>query len=528
MKRIPLLYIKIGAAILAFVLLLCALVFALGSCDDGSDIRLFDVYADEPIVHSPTSMGIINPDSEMRGMWIATVQNINYPSSTKLSKQKLMSELDDIINTAKKLGFNAIFFQVRPSADALYDSDIFPISKYAYGSQRMFSEGDFDILGYLLENAHQNNIRVHAWVNPLRVTAGSASAPETSVDALYALHPARKNPEWVRAYADGKLYFDAGIPEVRDLVASGVREIVERYDVDGVIFDDYFYPYPVSEEIDGGSVDIEFDDAATYKKYGEGYESLGDFRRDSINKMVKSCYDAIKEVDPECLFGVAPFGIWQNDDGKNGGSATGGLSSYNDIYCDPLAWAEGGYIDYLAPQIYWRFTTGIAPYGELVDWWNAALDGTGVELYIAHGVYLYDSWKNIDSEITRQIDYAREKLHYKGSILYGYAAIYANSNGLSDEIDRAFTENIIYSDTTSNGVGFDVTSHADGEAVRGASVVLSGISDPYYPLSVDGAGISRDKDGNFSIVLPLKIGNNVFTFRLGENEYKITLKRNVQ
>ncbi len=525
MKKIPLLYIKIGSAILAFVILLSTVILLLNSCDDGSEVRLFDVFPDEPHVLPTPSMGIINPDSEMRGMWIATVQNINYPSSKNLSKDKLKAELDAIIETAKELGFNAIFFQVRPTADALYDSDIFPVSKYAYGSQRMFREGDFDILGYLLETAHHNNIRVHAWVNPLRVTAGSAAYPETSVDGLYALHPARKNPEWVRAYADGKLYFDAGIPEVRELVAAGVREIVEKYDVDGVIFDDYFYPYPVSEEVDGKSVDIEFDDDGTYEKYGKDFSDKGDFRRDSINKMMKACYDAIKEADPECMFGAAPFGIWNNDDGKNGGSATNGLSSYEDIYCDPLAWASGGYIDYLAPQIYWRFSTKVAPYGTLVDWWNAALDGTGVDLYIAHGVYLYDSWTDIDLEVTRQIEFAREKLHYKGSILYGYAAIAGNSNGLSDEAKEAFSKNIIYSDTTSNGVEFALTSHKNGESVTQKTAVLSGVSDPYYPLSLDGASLSRDKDGNFSVSVVLKFGENDFTFRLGEKEYKITIIR---
>ena len=525
MKKIPLLYIKVGSAILAFVLLLCAVLLALASYDDGSDIRIYDVFPDEPHAPSASSMGIINPDSEMRGMWIATVQNINYPSASNLSNAKLKDELDDIIEKAKELGFNAIFFQVRPTADALYDSDIFPLSKYAYGSQKMFGAWDFDILGYLLERAHQNNIRVHAWVNPLRVTAGSASSPQTDVNALHSMHPARKNPEWVRAYADGKLYFDAGIPEVRELVASGVREIVERYDVDGIIFDDYFYPYPVSEKIDGKEVDIEFDDASTYEKYGAGYDDIADFRRDNINKMIKACYDAIKEVDEECLFGVAPFGIWQNDDGKNGGSATNGLSSYDDIYCDPIAWAKGGYIDYLAPQIYWRFTTGVAPYGTLVDWWNSALDGTGVELYIAHGVYLYDTWKDIDEELTRQIEYARGKLHYKGSILYGYAALAGNSNGLSDEVKDEFSQNIIYSDTVSNGVEFAVSSHSDGEVVRGASVLLIGVSDPYYPLSLDGEPLSRDKNGNFSVLVPLVMGENVITFHSGDTEYKIRLTR---
>lgn len=525
MKKIPLLHIKIASGILAFVLIMVGMVLFLATRDDGSELRLFDLYADEPSRPAPSSMGIINPDSEMRGLWIATVQNINFPSARGLSEDKLKSELDDIIATAKEDGFNAIFFQVRPTSDALYASDIFPLSRYVYGNQKMYEEGDFDVLAYLLEAAHMNNIRVHAWVNPLRVTAGAAGYPQFDLSTLDPSHPARKNPDWVHPYADGKLYFDAGIPEVRELVAAGVREIVEKYDVDGVVFDDYFYPYPVYREIKGKNMKITFDDADTFEKYGEGYANVGDFRRAAINEMIRMCHEAVKERDPDCLFGVAPFGIWQNDDGKNGGSATNGLSSYHAIYCDPVAWIKGGYIDYIAPQLYWRFSTQVAPFGTLVDWWNAVLDGSGIELYIAHAAYLYDSWEDIDSEMTRQIEYAREALHYKGSVLYGYAAIKNNSEELADEIKQAFAENIIYTDTTSNGVEFAVTSHKSGQSVSESGVVISGVSDPYYTLTLDGANISRNKDGDFSLYLSLAKGENRFTFASGEKEYELTIIR---
>ena len=329
----------------------------------------------------------------------------------------------------------------------------------------------------------------------------------------------------MRPYEDGKLYFDAGIPEVRELVAAGVREIVEGYDVDGIIFDDYFYPYPEYEEEGDKKTAIEFDDMATYEKYGSAYESIGDFRRASVNDMIKRTYDAVKAVDPECLFGVAPFGIWQNDNGKNGGSATSGLSSYSAIYCDPLAWAEGGYVDYIAPQLYWRFSTKAAPYGTLVDWWNAVLDGKDVDLYICHAAYLYDTWEDIDLEMTRQIDYARSKLNYKGSILYGYAAIDGNSESLADEVGEFFADNIIYTDTVSNGVGFSITSHENGAETGERSIVLSGISDPYFPLTLNGASLSRTKNGDFAVSVSLKLGENIFTFVHGDKEYKITIVR---
>ena len=167
--------------------------------------------------------------------------------------------------------------------------------------------------------------------NPLRVTMNSHD-----VESLPENSPARKNPEWVFPYADGKLYLNAGIPEVRELVADGIREIVSRYDVDGVVFDDYFYPYPVS--VNGRIAEI--NDATEFEKYGMGFDSVEDWRRDNINKLVSASYDAVHETDPECVFGVSPFGVWQNDNGENGGSDTNGLSSYSEIYCDTLAWLE--------------------------------------------------------------------------------------------------------------------------------------------------------------------------------------------
>ena len=194
--------------------------------------------------------------------------------------------------------------------------------------------------------------------------------------------PAAKHPEYTVAYSDGKLYFDVGIPDVRELVALGVREICEGYEVDGIIFDDYFYPYP--------HLGKDFEDSETVETYGGGFESVADFRRESVNSLIKLCYDTVKEVNDDISFGVSPFGIWQNFDGTNGGSLTNGLSAYSEIYCDALAWANGGYVDYLAPQIYWSFENANAPFDTLAEWWSRALDGTGVKLYINYGVYKYD------------------------------------------------------------------------------------------------------------------------------------------
>ncbi len=459
-------------------------------------------------ISEPTT-GLLDPGAEVRGIWIATVGNINFPSKKGLSADKLKAELRDIVASCTRLGLNTVFFQVRPTADALYDSELFPASEYVSGKQGKSVDGDFDCLEYLLDIAHREKINVHAWVNPLRVTYGSAKYPRTDISELSDDSPARKNPSWVIPYADGKLYFDPGNPDVRDYVALGVREIAENYEVDGIVFDDYFYPYPV----EGAS----FDDSASYASYGSG-KDIGNWRRENINSLVKQCYETVKSVRETCLFGISPFGIWQNDDGENGGSATRGLESYESLYCDTLAWAEGGYVDYISPQLYWSFDTEAAPYGVLSDWWNSVLDGTGVKLIISHGVYRYEENGKLSGELTRQINYSREALCYRGSMLYGYKALEQNSLGVGEEISEAFSGEIIYSDYFSDGERLMLTGIPDGSAVSDSSIIISGDSDPTKPVELNGRRVSRNKDGTFKLTLSLGLGENIITVTCGDEE----------
>ena len=374
---------------------------------------------------------------EMCGLWIATAMNINFPSKPGLSVKELKEEIDSILLCAKDISANTVFFQVRPAADAFYRSEIFPTSKYLTGEEGAEPEDGFDVLEYLVEQAHEMGIAVHAWVNPLR-----ASIYTSDVNELSDSHPAKLHPEYAVKYADNKLYFDAGLPEVRQLITDGVYELASNYELDGIVFDDYFYPYPTADSL---GETAEFDDRETYLKYGAEFSTLGDFRRDSVNKMVEECYRAIKKADPDCRFGIAPFGIWKNDNGINGGSATSGLSSYYDIYCDPLAWAEGGYIDYLAPQIYWERTNSRASFTELCAWWDNALRDSGVEYYISYAAYRYeDDWEEPSGEITAQVNIAREKSGYRGGIFYGYHQIDKNVNGIKDELKLLFAAKEIY------------------------------------------------------------------------------------
>ncbi|MGI6744223.1 MAG: family 10 glycosylhydrolase [Eubacteriales bacterium] len=452
--------------------------------------------------------------SEMRGIWIATVANIDYPEKPTTDKRALQNQLDDIIENVISSGANTVLFQVRPSSDALYQSKLFPVSEFLTGEQGGDLPGGFDPYGYLVEEGHRQGLRVYAWINPYRITTGTAESPKTDVNALDKSNPARIHPEWTIAYADGRLYYDPGLPEVRELIVSGVRELVENYETDGVIFDDYFYPYPVKN--------ADFDDDATYIKYG-GITRLEDWRRENVNILVRDCYAAIKEINPACEFGIAPFGIWQNDNGSNGGSKTSGFDSYSLIYSDPVAWIKGGYLDFIAPQIYWQFTTSVARFDVLVRWWNAVMSGhESVKLYITHAAYRAPEWDT--GEIPQQVEFARSERSYCGSIMYGYGAIKNNDNGVKDKLLSVWNEEIIYDRIgVENGVKLTVTSPYDGSDIGANGSYLIGQCDPVLPLYLNDSPVSLTKSGFFSVFCELKSGANEFLFTHGDESLKYTL-----
>ncbi|MBQ4353948.1 MAG: family 10 glycosylhydrolase [Clostridia bacterium] len=474
----------------------------------------------EPDFGTKTLTHILHPDAEVRGVWIASVFNIDYPSRTDLSADELRAQIDAILDTCEQNRLNTVFFQVRPSCDALYDSELFPVSSFLSSSGTLV----FDPLDYIVTEGHKRNIRIHAWVNPLRVTVSGAD-----LSALPASSPARKNPDWVVPYADGKLYFNAGLPEVHNLIADGVAEIVSKYDVDGVVFDDYFYPYPAADESGKTAV---FDDDEAFARYGSGFDSREDWRRENINTIVKLVYDTVHAIDDACQFGISPFAIWQNDDGTNGGSATNGFEGYNSLYCDALAWIEGGYIDYISPQIYWTFDNKSASFDVLTRWWNAAVDGTDVKLYVSHASYRYEEgeWDNPAGQLTEQVTFARAEKAYRGSVFFGYDEIRRNIRGASDDVLAAYTNDIIYMDIVSNGLGIQIAAPTDQSSTSDEYTYIIGMCDPYYPLTVTGGGltdtkVSMTKSGYFSLYVPLEKGENLFVFEQNGKETRLTVHR---
>jgi len=401
-------------------------------------------------------------------------------------------------------------------ADALYNSAIFPTSKFLAGIQGYPVDGGLDPLAYLIGQAHAAGIAVYAWVNPFRVQNGS-----TDVSTLAPSNPARLHPDWTVPYADGNLYFNPGIPEVRQLVTDGVAEIAQNYAVDGITFDDYFYPYPVS-----GAT---FDDAAQYKQYGGSFSNVGDWRRDNVNQTVQSCYNAIKAINPNCQFGIAPFGIWNNQSASTKGSATNGLSSYSAIYADSLAWIDGGYVDFICPEIYWAFSTSVAPYDVLVRWWSMrvdeaeALSGKQIALYIANAAYKVNDFGS--DELCQQVQYGRAYANVMGNVMYGYQNLVNNDQSLADKLTALYSTPLTYTSPVPTGAGIAFGRPAANTTTTSANFTLMGSSDPAYPVKFNGDYVPRSKNGLFDIWLSLDNGKNSFVFSQNGVKYTYTITR---
>ena len=286
---------------------------------------------------------------ELRGVWVATVSNINFPSSQQLSATQQQAELSNLLDVLVDSHCNAIFFQVRPESDALYKSDLEPWSRFLTGMQGL--DPGYDPLETLVSEAHARGIEVHAWMNPYRAKSNkSSAAANTHISVTLAKY----------AYTyDTAIWMDPGAKDVQDHVSAVIGDVVKRYDIDGLHFDDYFYPYPSATP---------FPDNATYAEYTAmgGLLSLEDWRRNNVNTLVERVSNEIRTVKPWVRFGISPFGIYRP--GMPAGIS--GLDQYNSLFADPVKWKAQGWVDYLAPQLYWPSTQMAQAYGTLIDWWS--------------------------------------------------------------------------------------------------------------------------------------------------------------
>lgn len=348
--------------------------------------------------------------SELRGVWVSTVANIDYPSSQTTNGEALKNELTALLDNCKDMGFNAVFFQVRPASDALYASGIFPWSRYLTGTQGQAPDGGFDPLAYAVQEAHARGMELHAWINPYRITNSAADN-----DRLAANNPAVLHPELVVTDSDGKMYYNPGENASIDLIVDGALEIVNNYDVDGLHMDDYFYP-------EGG-----FNDDGTYAFYKDQYPDKGDWRRAMVDKLVQRMDESLHQARPDIQFGISPRGIWANASEMPEGSATRGGGSYSSVYGDSRGWVRNGWVDYIMPQIYWHIGYDIADYHVLANWWASVVEGTDVKLYIGEGAYRTTSsdeaaWRenNGTSELRRHMDVVRANSNIGGYCMFTY------------------------------------------------------------------------------------------------------------
>jgi uncharacterized lipoprotein YddW (UPF0748 family) len=344
---------------------------------------------------------------EYRAAWIATVVNLDWPSSRGLDPQSQRNELISLLDRLAAVRVNAVVFQIRPECDAFYNSPYEPWSYWLTGTQGTAPSDGYDPLTFAAAEAHKRGMEIHAWFNPYRA--------ERSVNAyqLSSTHVIRKHPNW--AIRTTSMYvLNPGLDSVRNFVAEVIADVVRRYDVDGVHMDDYFYPYP------GESFTTEDDPA--FAADPRGFTNKADWRRDNVNLLIKQIYDSVQAIKPWVKVGMSPFGIWKS------GVPTGisGMSSYDAIYCDPVAWLQGKYVDYLTPQLYWPFGGG-QDYGLLQPWWASQMNGR----HFYPGMATYNVSAN---EIGKQIRLGRALKNAQGSTQFRAYHVVTNIGGVTDTL----------------------------------------------------------------------------------------------
>jgi uncharacterized lipoprotein YddW (UPF0748 family) len=372
---------------------------------------------------STESESIIPPKRELRAVWIATVDNIDWPSSKRADPEDQRAEFSALLDFHKKVGMNAVFVQVRAAGDAFYAKSAEPWSEWLTGKQGQVPSPMWDPLDFMIKESRKRGLEFHAWLNMNRLVHKSS----TSVSSQ---NISRVHPEWILSY-DGYKLFDFGLPEVRQFITDMTINLAKNYDVDGIHFDDYFYPYAVAGQV--------IQDEATYRKYGQGFSNKGDWRRNNIDLLVKQIHDALMVVRPRVKFGISPFAVWRNKASDTEGSKTyGALASYDDLFADSRKWVQEGWIDYIAPQIYFSSGFNKVPFRNMVDWWGE--NAFGRHFYVGVGAYRIGykdkdtNWAN-PKELPNQIRYLRSA-EADGAIFFSSRSLKANALGFVDSLRK--------------------------------------------------------------------------------------------
>lgn len=361
-----------------------------------------------------------HPKREFRGAWIQCVNGQFQGMPTEKMQQLLVNQL----NSLQGAGINAIIFQIRAEADALYKSSYEPWSRFLTGVQGKAPSPYWDPMQFMIDECHKRGMEFHAWINPYRAkTKGTA--------ALSPSHPYNKHPERFVTYA-GQLYFDPALPENRKYICKIVRDIVTRYDVDAIHMDDYFYPYPNPGE--------DFPDNASFAQYGRGYSNRADWRRDNVNVLIKEIHETVRACKPWVKFGISPFGIYRNKKSDSDGSDTRGLQNYDDLYADVLMWVNKGWVDYNIPQIYWEIGHPAADYDKLARWW--AKHASARPLFIGQDVMRTVNKPDVHNPLQHQLP-AKMKLQrslpaVQGSCQWYAAAVVDNAGNYRTMLEKEY------------------------------------------------------------------------------------------
>lgn len=362
---------------------------------------------------------LAQPKPEFRGVWIATVDNVDWPPKGMIDADSQRNDFIRILNMHQQNGINAIIAQIRPASDAIYPSQYEPWSQWLTGQQGVPPKPYYDPLKFMIAETHKRGMVFHAWCNPYRAEFKIGEVP------IAPTHVTKLHPEWFVTYGN-KRYFDPGNKEAQQHVVKVIRDVVRRYNIDAIHFDDYFYPYRIEDK--------EFPDYVTYKKYNNGL-SKDAWRRSNVDSIIVLLSKAIKEENKNCQFGISPFSVWRNKyNDREGSNTKAGQTNYDDLYADILLWLKKGWIDYVAPQLYLEIGHKKIAYEIILDWWNKHTYGK--HCYIGLGIYRSGSnaaWRN-NNELPRQIQLLRKQPNVQGMIFFSSKNFETNPNGWIDSL----------------------------------------------------------------------------------------------
>ncbi|OON71031.1 family 10 glycosylhydrolase [Hymenobacter sp. CRA2] len=367
------------------------------------------------------------PKREMRAVWVAHVFNLDWPRSKTLTPAQQRADFISLLDRHRANGINAVVVQIRASADAIYPSTLEPWSEWLTGTQGVGPQPAYDPLQFMIREAHRRGLEFHAWINPYRAVTNA------NTSSIAANHVSRLHPDWIVPFGTLRV-LNPGLPQVRQYLTRVVMDVVRRYDVDAIHFDDYFYPAPQSG--------VTFDDDAAFAADPRGITTKADWRRDNIDLFVRTVSDSIRTAKPRVKFGISPPGVWRNGTSV-GGTATTAFQSYTDIFADSRKWLQQGWVDYLAPQVYWTPTTTAARYDLIVPWWNQQVSATTPRhVYIGHAAYKVSATAtdafNQPTQIPSQIRLLRQQANVRGSIFYKSTELLNNPLGVADSLRTNF------------------------------------------------------------------------------------------